>query len=99
VDVRGAAVPVVKWMGLHAALRDAATQVREPAFMDARGARVGRVNLSALQGRDEVRSLQQDAARVEVTFERAAPRRFDLLIGADGLHSRVRQLAFGPEAG
>ncbi|MGY5126190.1 FAD-dependent monooxygenase [Streptomyces nigrescens] len=34
---------------------------------------------------------------VEVTFERGAPRRFDLVVGADGLHSNVRRLAFGPE--
>jgi len=34
----------------------------------------------------------------DVTFERAAPRRFDLVIGADGLHSNVRRLAFGPES-
>ena len=34
---------------------------------------------------------------VDVTFERAAPRRFDLVVGADGLHSTVRRLAFGPE--
>lgn len=31
-------------------------------------------------------------------FERTRPRRYDLLIGADGLHSRVRALVFGPEA-
>jgi 2-polyprenyl-6-methoxyphenol hydroxylase-like FAD-dependent oxidoreductase len=34
---------------------------------------------------------------VEVAFDRAAPRRFDLVIGADGLHSVVRGMAFGPE--
>lgn len=34
---------------------------------------------------------------VEVTFERGAPRRFDLVVGADGVHSNVRRLAFGPE--
>ncbi|MEV0368455.1 FAD-dependent monooxygenase [Streptomyces sp. NPDC050636] len=34
---------------------------------------------------------------VEVTFERSAPRRFDIVVGADGLHSTVRRLAFGPE--
>jgi 2-polyprenyl-6-methoxyphenol hydroxylase-like FAD-dependent oxidoreductase len=33
-----------------------------------------------------------------VTFQRAAPRRFDLIVGADGLHSRVRRLTFGPES-
>lgn len=38
-----------------------------------------------------------DAAGVEVTFEQAAPRRFDLVVGADGLHSTVRRLVFGPE--
>ncbi|MFE1769138.1 FAD-dependent monooxygenase [Streptomyces angustmyceticus] len=38
-----------------------------------------------------------DAAGVEVTFEHAAPRRFDLVVGADGLHSTVRRLTFGPE--
>ncbi|MEU9123404.1 FAD-dependent monooxygenase [Streptomyces sp. NPDC048506] len=34
---------------------------------------------------------------VHVTFERNAPRRFDLVVGADGLHSTVRRLVFGPE--
>ncbi|MFE7298745.1 FAD-dependent monooxygenase [Streptomyces sp. NPDC057579] len=34
---------------------------------------------------------------VRVAFERGAPRRFDLVVGADGLHSTVRRLAFGPE--
>jgi 2-polyprenyl-6-methoxyphenol hydroxylase-like FAD-dependent oxidoreductase len=35
---------------------------------------------------------------VEVTFERAEPCTFDLVIGADGLHSTLRALAFGPES-
>lgn len=30
--------------------------------------------------------------------QRAAPRTFDLVAGADGLHSTVRALAFGPES-
>ncbi|MFI6844466.1 FAD-dependent monooxygenase [Kitasatospora sp. NBC_00085] len=46
---------------------------------------------------DSVTSLTEDADGVTVTFERAAPRRFDLVIGADGLHSNTRRLAFGPE--
>jgi 2-polyprenyl-6-methoxyphenol hydroxylase-like FAD-dependent oxidoreductase len=46
---------------------------------------------------DAISGLDQDADGVTVTFERASPRRFDLVIGADGLHSRVRQLAFGPQ--
>lgn len=46
---------------------------------------------------DTVTALTQDEGGVDVTFERAAPRRFDLVIGADGVHSTVRRLAFGPE--
>jgi 2-polyprenyl-6-methoxyphenol hydroxylase-like FAD-dependent oxidoreductase len=46
---------------------------------------------------DTVTDLQQDDQGVTVTFEKAAPRRFALVIGADGLHSTVRRLAFGPE--
>lgn len=46
---------------------------------------------------DTVTAVQDDGAAVHVTFERAAPRSFDLVIGADGLHSNVRRLVFGPE--
>jgi 2-polyprenyl-6-methoxyphenol hydroxylase-like FAD-dependent oxidoreductase len=46
---------------------------------------------------DAIRSIAQDGDGVDVTFERAAPRRFDLVVGADGLHSAVRRLVFGIE--
>ncbi|MET3988160.1 FAD-dependent monooxygenase [Streptomyces sp. PvR034] len=46
---------------------------------------------------DSLTSLHEDADGVLVTFEHGAPRRFDLVVGADGLHSRTRALAFGPE--
>ncbi|MGI5129623.1 FAD-dependent monooxygenase [Pseudonocardia sp. CA-107938] len=46
---------------------------------------------------DSIAGLQQDPSGVGVTFERSAPRTFDLVVGADGLHSIVRRLAFGPE--
>ncbi len=46
---------------------------------------------------DTVVRLQDDGAGVEVRFERADPRRFDLVVGADGLHSQVRRLTFGAE--
>ncbi|MEV0400520.1 FAD-dependent monooxygenase [Actinoallomurus sp. NPDC050550] len=46
---------------------------------------------------DSIGSLTEDAHGVHVTFERSAPRRFDLVIGADGLHSNTRRLTFGPE--
>ena len=46
---------------------------------------------------DEIASLQEQPDGVEVQFRNAKERRFDLVIGADGLHSRVRQLVFGPQ--
>jgi 2-polyprenyl-6-methoxyphenol hydroxylase-like FAD-dependent oxidoreductase len=46
---------------------------------------------------DSIESLEDDGSAVAVTFERGAARSFDLVIGADGLHSNVRQLVFGPE--
>ncbi len=46
---------------------------------------------------DSVAGIEDAGDCVRVSFEHAAPREVDLLIGADGLHSRVRQLAFGPE--
>ena len=47
---------------------------------------------------DTITALSQDGDGVEVRFEKAAPRRFGLVIGADGLHSTTRRLTFGPEA-
>src|SRR5689334_8756668 len=46
---------------------------------------------------DSIEALEQNAAGVEVSFASGTQRRFDLVIGADGVHSRVRRLAFGPE--
>jgi 2-polyprenyl-6-methoxyphenol hydroxylase-like FAD-dependent oxidoreductase len=45
-----------------------------------------------------ITQLQPDAGGVNVIFDRTPPRRFDLVVGADGIHSGVRRLAFGPEA-
>src|SRR5512133_3414739 len=47
---------------------------------------------------DSIQELRQDEAGVEVTFARGGSRRFDLVVGADGLHSIVRTLVFGDEA-
>jgi 2-polyprenyl-6-methoxyphenol hydroxylase-like FAD-dependent oxidoreductase len=44
---------------------------------------------------DSIISISPDG---EVRFENAPPRRFDLVVGADGLHSNVRRLAFGEES-
>jgi 2-polyprenyl-6-methoxyphenol hydroxylase-like FAD-dependent oxidoreductase len=47
---------------------------------------------------DWITALAQTADGVEVSFAHAASRRFDLVVGADGLHSAVRRLAFGDES-
>jgi 2-polyprenyl-6-methoxyphenol hydroxylase-like FAD-dependent oxidoreductase len=46
---------------------------------------------------DEVVGLQERADSVQVTFKRGGQRRFDLVIGADGLLSAVRRLVFGSQ--
>jgi len=48
---------------------------------------------------DSVATIKDEEHCVRVSFEHTALREVDLVIGADGLHSRVRQLAFGPDAG
>jgi 2-polyprenyl-6-methoxyphenol hydroxylase-like FAD-dependent oxidoreductase len=44
---------------------------------------------------DEIICLREESERVRVTFQHAGERHFDLVVGADGLHSRVRRLIFG----
>jgi 2-polyprenyl-6-methoxyphenol hydroxylase-like FAD-dependent oxidoreductase len=47
---------------------------------------------------NSITSLTEGDDGIAVTFTHAEPRTFDLVIGADGIHSNVRRLAFGPEA-
>lgn len=47
---------------------------------------------------DSITAISQGESSVTATFERSQPRTFDLVIGADGLHSNVRSLAFGEES-
>ncbi|WP_437678609.1 FAD-dependent monooxygenase [Sorangium sp. So ce131] len=46
---------------------------------------------------ESITSLTQDESGVDVTFVAAAPRRFELVVGADGVGSGVRRIAFGPD--
>jgi len=48
---------------------------------------------------DTIVALEEQDDCVWVQFERTGERRFDLVIGADGLHSCVRALVFGPQSG
>jgi 2-polyprenyl-6-methoxyphenol hydroxylase-like FAD-dependent oxidoreductase len=47
---------------------------------------------------DSIAAVEQSDAGVEVVFQQGERRRFDLVAGADGLHSKVRSIAFGEEA-
>jgi 2-polyprenyl-6-methoxyphenol hydroxylase-like FAD-dependent oxidoreductase len=47
---------------------------------------------------DSITTIEESPSSVHVTFNNGPARDFDLVIGADGLHSRVRELAFGPES-
>jgi 2-polyprenyl-6-methoxyphenol hydroxylase-like FAD-dependent oxidoreductase len=66
---------------------------------------LARVIYESLENRAEVRydtsvrALHQHPGGIEVELSSGEARQFDVAIGADGLHSRVRALAFGPESG
>jgi 2-polyprenyl-6-methoxyphenol hydroxylase-like FAD-dependent oxidoreductase len=47
---------------------------------------------------DSIASIEEVGDGVRLGFDRASERKVDLVVGADGLHSRVRALAFGAEA-
>ncbi|TDW17311.1 FAD-dependent monooxygenase [Kribbella kalugense] len=46
---------------------------------------------------DSIAQLDDRGDSVDVVFDSGIRRTFDLVIGADGLHSNVRRLVFGPE--
>lgn len=46
---------------------------------------------------DGITGLEPHGDRMRVTFARGVPRECDLVIGADGLHSAVRRIVFGPQ--
>ena len=46
---------------------------------------------------NEIVGLEEREDHVRVDFKQGGERQFDLVIGADGLHSQVRRLAFGPQ--
>jgi 2-polyprenyl-6-methoxyphenol hydroxylase-like FAD-dependent oxidoreductase len=47
---------------------------------------------------DSISHIEQNEGAVDVTFKSGLRREFDLVIGADGLHSRVGELVFGAES-
>lgn len=63
-------------------------------LLDALAAAPGRLDYRYGESID---TLRPDDAGVTVGFTSGATGRFDLVIGADGVHSATRRLAFGPE--
>ncbi|MEV0143870.1 MULTISPECIES: FAD-dependent monooxygenase [unclassified Nonomuraea] len=59
--------------------------------------------LDAVQENVEIRfgetitAVHDTGTAVEIDFAVGGTQRFDLLVGADGIHSRTRELVFGPE--
>jgi 2-polyprenyl-6-methoxyphenol hydroxylase-like FAD-dependent oxidoreductase len=129
VDVRGAALEVLRRMDLLDAAEMRRTQMKGVSNLDLQGEEIWRSETMTLTGGyfdhgdveilrddlaeilrarlggaveqrygDEVARLTEDVDGVLVEFAKARPQRFDLVVGADGLHSRVRDLAFGDEA-
>jgi len=56
----------------------------------------GRADIDYVFG-NSMTSLEETDHGVNVSFRRGSPQTFDLVIGADGLHSITRRLAFGEE--
>ncbi|HUP05615.1 MAG TPA: FAD-binding domain [Caldimonas sp.] len=79
----------------------ASTQGR---FTSVKRSDIAAVIYEALEGKvetlfgDSIASIDEQPASVRVGFDHAASREVDLVIGADGLHSRVRRLCFGAGA-
>ena len=56
----------------------------------------GREDIEYLFG-NSITTLRETGQAIEVTFQHGPPRTFDLVVGADGLHSITRTLTFGDE--
>lgn len=124
VDLRGAAIDVLKRMGLFEAARAADTGMRTVTYLRGDGAPIASLDANLLMGRrgddlevmrtdlirilhdataghveyvfgDAIAALEDGPDGVDVTFAGGGQRRFDLVIGADGLHSATRRQVLG----
>jgi len=127
IDVRGAALRVLRAMGLADAADAKRTRMKGVSELDAAGNEVWRSEEFTISGGsfgqesieimrddlsnilvgglpeeieilygDSIASLAEDEDGVDVTFQSGMVRRFDLVAGADGMTSHVRELVFGP---
>lgn len=126
IDVRGAALQVLRHMGVHDAVAAAHTDMQGAVLVDKQGNVINRMtgddfghrvggDIEIVRGTlcqilrdnlgdvevlfgDSVEGITQTANSAQVQFARNGVRDFDCVIGADGLHSSVRRIAFGEEA-
>jgi 2-polyprenyl-6-methoxyphenol hydroxylase-like FAD-dependent oxidoreductase len=128
VDIRGAAVEVIKRMGLLEIIKQSGTAMRGSSMVNSAGKRVVNLDnpdifgmrqegdLEIMRGDlcnilyeetkdyteylfdDSIIAIDQQDNGAVVIFNNDVRRKFDLVVGADGLHSNVRNLTFGKEA-
>jgi len=126
IDVRGAALQVIKQMGIHDAVVAARTDMQGAQLVDKEGNVIERMSgddfghrvggdLEIVRGTlcqilkdhleevellfgDTIQGITQSPNSTQVQFTKNGVREFDCVIGADGLHSNVRRIAFGEES-
>lgn len=128
IDIRGAALQIVRRMGLEDAIRSKTTNEAGLAFVDTNGKRLAEFPVDEKGGMsftcdieivraelakifydaskaeteyvfgDHVTALDQKDGKVEVTFAEGEKKEYDLVIGADGMGSKIRRLAFPDES-
>lgn len=126
IDIRGAALEVVKRMKIHSAILEAKTDIQGATHVDSSGKELTTMSgdlfgyrtgadLEIVRGDlcrilfdqipdveclfgDSIISCSDTSEGVHVEFKKNQSRHFDLVVGADGLHSKVRSLIFGEES-
>jgi 2-polyprenyl-6-methoxyphenol hydroxylase-like FAD-dependent oxidoreductase len=127
IDVRGAALQVLRAMDLAEEAEARRTRMRGVSELDSQGNELWRSEDFTISGGsfhldaieilrhdlskilvnalpkgvetiygDSVQFISEDADGVRVLFRTGGERRFDLVVGADGLGSNIRKLVFGP---
>ncbi|KTD42028.1 FAD-dependent monooxygenase [Legionella parisiensis] len=126
IDVRGAALHVLRRMGIYETVVAASTDMQGAMLVDRNGKVIQKMSgdvfghragedVEIIRGAlcqilmdqvldadfifgDWIQEITQFSDHIEVLFQYSEAREFDLVIGADGLHSNVRKLVFGEES-